>query len=155
VLEFGCNDGVLLRPLADQGIRTVIGVDPATNVVATIDDPRVTVVNDFFNETVARRIVAEHGKVDMVMANNVYAHIPDIQGITRAVSHVLNDDGVFVFEVHYLAGGRNAIRHDLPRAPLLLFAAVRDQHFERYGMVVFDRRLPIHAGSMRFMQGRR
>lgn len=48
VLEFGCNDGVLLRPLADQGIKTVIGVDPATNIVATINDSRVKLFNDFF-----------------------------------------------------------------------------------------------------------
>ena len=75
VLEFGCNDGVLLRPLADQRIRTVIGVDPARNVVATVDDPRITVINDYFTEKAARRIVSEHGNVDMIMANNVYAHI--------------------------------------------------------------------------------
>src|SRR5665213_1713553 len=50
VLEFGCNDGVLLRPLADQGIRTVIGVDPASNVVSAIDDARVIVINDYFSE---------------------------------------------------------------------------------------------------------
>src|SRR4029079_1433702 len=84
VLEFGCNDGVLLRPLADQGIRTVIGVDPASNVVATIDDTRVKVINDYFTEDVARRVVGEYGAVDLIMANNVYAHIPDIQGTTRA-----------------------------------------------------------------------
>src|SRR2546426_6193359 len=48
VIEFGCNDGVLLKPLADQQIRTVIGVDPATNIVKTINDPRVSVINDFF-----------------------------------------------------------------------------------------------------------
>ena len=48
VIEIGCNDGVLLRPLADQNIRTVIGVDPATNVVRTIGDSRVRIVNDFF-----------------------------------------------------------------------------------------------------------
>ena len=48
VVEIGCNDGVLLKPLADQGVRTPIGVDPATNIVQTIDDPRITVVNDFF-----------------------------------------------------------------------------------------------------------
>src|SRR5207248_4365104 len=79
VLEFGCNDGVLLRPLADQGIKTVIGVDPASNVVGTINDPRIKVVNDYFTETVARNVVATHGHVDLIMANNVYAHIPDIQ----------------------------------------------------------------------------
>ena len=71
VLEFGCNDGVLLRPLADQGIRTVIGVDPASNVVATIDDSRVKVVNDYFTQDVARKVVADYGKVDLIMANNV------------------------------------------------------------------------------------
>jgi methylation protein EvaC len=102
VLEFGCNDGVLLRPLADREVKTIIGVDPAANVVTTIDDPRVNVINEYFTEAVARRVVAEHGKVDVIMANNVYAHIPDIRGTTRAVAAALHPDGVFVFEVHYL-----------------------------------------------------
>src|SRR3954462_4017609 len=70
VLEFGCNDGVLLRPLADQGIRNVIGVDPASNVVATIDDPRVKVINNYFSGAVARQVVDDFGKVDLIMANN-------------------------------------------------------------------------------------
>ena len=112
-IEFGCNDGVLLRPLADQRIRTVIGVDPATNVVTTIDDPRITVVNDFFNEAVAERIVAAHGKADIVVANNVYAHIPDIQGVTRAVRIALDDDGVFIFEVHYLGKVIEELQYDM------------------------------------------
>lgn len=153
VLEFGCNDGVLLRPLADQGIRTIIGVDPAANVVATIDDPRVTVVNDFFTENVARRVVAEHGKVDMIMANNVYAHIPDIQGTTRAVAEALNDDGVFVFEVHYLGKVINEMQYDMVYHEHLYYYSLLSamNHFERYGMMVFDiKPTPVHAGSMRF-----
>ena len=153
VLEFGCNDGVLLRPLADQGIRTIIGVDPAANVVATIDDPRVTVVNDFFSEDVARRVVAVHGKVDMIMANNVYAHIPDIQGTTRAVAEALHDDGVFVFEVHYLGKVINEMQYDMVYHEHLYYYSLLSakNHFERYGMMVFDiKPTPVHAGSMRF-----
>jgi len=153
VLEFGCNDGVLLRPLADQGIRTVIGVDPAANVVATIDDPRVMVVNDFFTEEVARRIVAEHGPLDMVMANNVYAHVPDIQGTTRAVAQVLGDDGVFVFEVHYLDKVISELQYDMVYHEHLYYYSLLSamSHFDRYGMMVFDiKPTPIHAGSMRF-----
>lgn len=153
VLEFGCNDGVLLRPLADQGIRTVLGVDPAKNIVATFDDPRVTVINDFFTEDVARRLVAEHGKVDMIMANNVYAHIPDIQGTTRAVELALADDGVFVFEVHYLGKVVEEMQYDMIYHEHLYYYSLLSaiKHFDRYGMVVFDiKRVPIHAGSMRF-----
>jgi SAM-dependent methyltransferase len=153
VLEFGCNDGVLLRPLADQGIRTVIGVDPAENIVASINDSRVTVVNDFFTEAVADRIVAEHGKVDMIMANNVYAHIPDIQGTTRAVAKALDDDGVFVFEVHYLGKVLAEMQYDMIYHEHLYYYSLLSamKHFERYGMMVFDvKAIPIHAGSMRF-----
>jgi methylation protein EvaC len=153
VLEFGCNDGVLLRPLADQGIRTVIGVDPAANVIATIDDPRITVVNDYFTEDVARRVVAAHGKVDLIMANNVYAHIPDIQGTTRAVAEALHDDGVFVFEVHYLGKVINDLQYDMVYHEHLYYYSLLSamKHFERYGMVVFDLKpIPIHAGSIRF-----
>src|SRR5436305_11065120 len=65
VLEFGCNDGILLKPLADKGVKTLIGVDPSKNVVASIDDPRITTVNEFFTETVAHDIVSRFGKMDM------------------------------------------------------------------------------------------
>lgn len=153
VIEFGCNDGVLLRPLADQKIRTVIGVDPATNIVNTINDPRITVINDFFNERVAAEIIAEHGKADMVVANNVYAHIPDIQGITRAIRDVLNDEGIFIFEVHYLGKVINEFQYDMIYHEHLYYYSLLSamKHFERYGMMVFDvKPVPIHAGSMRF-----
>jgi methylation protein EvaC len=153
VIEIGCNDGILLRPLADQQIRTVIGVDPATNVVKTIDDPRVTVINDFFTERVAEDIVAKYGRVDMVMANNVYAHIPDIQGVTRAIRAVLEDDGVFVFEVHYLGKVVNEMQYDMIYHEHLYYYSLLSamKHFDRYDMIVFDiKPVPIHGGSVRF-----
>ena len=153
VLEFGCNDGVLLRPLADQGIRRVIGVDPAENVLATIDDPRLTLINDFFDEEVAENIVAQHGRVDMIMANNVYAHVPDIQGITRAVDNTLADDGVFVFEAHYLGKVVDELQYDMIYHEHLYYYSLLSviNHLGRYGMMVFDvMPIPIHAGSLRF-----
>jgi methylation protein EvaC len=153
VLEFGCNDGVLLRPLADQGIRTVIGVDPASNVVATINDARITVVNDYFTEAVANRIVATHGKVNLIMANNVFAHIPDIQGTTRAVAAALHDDGVFAFEVHYLGKVINDMQYDMIYHEHLYYYSLLAvmNLMERHGLVVFDLKpIPIHAGSIRF-----
>jgi methylation protein EvaC len=153
VIEFGCNDGVLLRPLADQNIRTVIGVDPATNIVSTIKDNRIKIINDFFTETVAKNIVSTCGHADLVVANNVYAHIPDIQGLTRAVHDVLSSDGVFVFEVHYLGKVINEFQYDMIYHEHLYYYSLLSaiKHFERYGMIVFDvKSVAIHAGSMRF-----
>ena len=153
VIEFGCNDGVLLRPLADQKIKTVIGVDPATNIVSTINDSRIKIINNFFTEDVAQEIISEYGRVDMVIANNVYAHIPDIQGTTRAVSNVLNDDGVFIFEVHYLGKVINEFQYDMIYHEHLYYYSLLSamKHFEHFGMMVFDvKSVATHAGSMRF-----
>lgn len=157
VLEIGCNDGVLLRPLADCGISTVIGVDPASNVVGTIADPRITIVNDFFTEAVAEDLVRHHGRMDLIMANNVYAHIPDIQGTTRAIKSALADDGVFVFEVHYLGKIIDEMQYDMIYHEHLYYYSCISaiNHFKRYGMVVFDvKSIPIHAGSVRFYVGK-
>src|SRR3954453_15380876 len=153
VLEFGCNDGVLLRPLADQGIRNVIGVDPASNVVATIDDCRIKVVNDYFTQGVARKVVGAYGKADLIMANNVYAHIPDIQGTTRAVASALAPDGVFAFEVHYLGKVIDEMQYDMVYHEHLYYYSLLSvmNHLARYDMMVFDiKPIPIHAGSIRF-----
>jgi len=153
VLEFGCNDGVLLRPLADQGVRAVIGVDPASNVVATIDDPRINVFNCYFTEDVARKVVADFGKVDLIMANNVYAHIPNIQGTTRAVAEALHEDGVFAFEVHYLGKVIDELQYDMIYHEHLYYYSLLSvmKHLARYDMMVFDiKPIQIHAGSIRF-----
>jgi SAM-dependent methyltransferase len=153
VLEIGCNDGVLLRPLADQKIKTVIGVDPASNIVKTINDPRITIVNDFFSEPVARDVRSRYGPADLIVANNVYAHIPDIRGVTRGIQHLLADDGVFVFEVHYLGKITHDLQYDMIYHEHLYYYSLVAliNHFARYDMLVFDvKPIPIHGGSMRY-----
>ena len=153
VLEFGCNDGVLLRPLADQGIKNVIGVDPAENVVSSIDDKRINIINNFFTEEVAQNVLNEFGLVDLIMANNVYAHISDIKGTTRAIKLVLADEGVFVFEVHYLGKVIEEMQYDMIYHEHLYYYSLLSatEHFSKYDMVIFDvKAVPIHAGSLRF-----
>ena len=153
VVEFGCNDGILLRPFADQRVRTLIGVDPATNIVQTINDPRITVINEFFGTAVARRIVAEYGKADMIVANNVYAHIPDICGVTQSVRDVLGEDGVFIFEVHYLGKIIHGMQYDMIYHEHLYYYSLIAllNHFKRFEMTIFDvKPVAIHAGSMRY-----
>jgi SAM-dependent methyltransferase len=153
VVEIGCNDGVLLKPLADHGVRTLVGVDPASNIVETLSGARFDIVNDFFSEAAGRDIAARHGKADLVVANNVFAHIPDIRAVTRGIRDLLKDDGVFVFETHYLGKMVQELQYDMIYHEHLyyysLLAAM--SHFERHGMTVFDvKPVRIHAGSMRY-----
>lgn len=153
VLEFGCNDGVLLKPLADQGIATVIGVDASRNVLESIEDDRLTLINGFFNRETAKTVVDQHGHVDMIMANNVFAHISDIREATQAVYDCLAPNGVFVFEVHYLGKVLEESQYDMMYHEHLYYYSMLSamKHFERFGMVIFDiKQIPIHAGSIRF-----
>jgi methylation protein EvaC len=153
VLEFGCNDGVLLRPLADQGIKNVIGVDPAKNVVSRINDKRITIINNFFTEKIAQKVLAKFGSVDLLIANNVFAHIPDIKATTTAINNILSDEGVFVFEVHYLGKVIEEMQYDMIYHEHLYYFSLLSaiEHFKKYDMKIFDIKLvPIHGGSIRF-----
>jgi len=99
VVEFGSNDGTLLRFFKEAGMR-VLGVDPAANIVPSASDvPNIT---DFFGAEVAHRIRREYGPAKVVCAYNVCAHIDDLQGVIEGVQALLADDGYFVMEVGYL-----------------------------------------------------
>lgn len=153
VVEFGSNDGVLLKPFADQGVATVIGVEPAANIIQSINDDRLTLVNDFFSLPIAKKIAKKHGKADLVCANNVYAHISDINGVTKAVNAILKDDGVFVFEVHYLGKIIQDMQYDMMYHEHIYYYSLiaLQNHLARHGMVIFDiQQIPLHGGSVRY-----
>jgi methylation protein EvaC len=153
VVEIGCNDGVLLKPLADHGVRTLVGVDPAKNVVQAIADPRINVFNDFFGSATAAAVRSQHGPADLIVANNVYAHIPDINDVTRGVAELLADDGVFAFEVHHLGSVLQGLQYDMIYHEHLYYYSLLalENHFRRHGLAVFDlKRIPIHGGSIRY-----
>jgi methylation protein EvaC len=153
VVEIGCNDGILLKPLADHGVRATIGVDPASNIVQAIADPRIKVVNDFFSSAVAARIREQHGPADLIVANNVYAHIPDINDVTRGIAQLLHKDGVFVFEVHHLGSVLRGLQYDMIYHEHLYYYSLiaLENHLGRHGLTVFDlKRIPIHGGSIRY-----
>lgn len=153
VVEFGSNDGVLLEPLAAQGIGTVIGVDPARNIVDSIKNDQLVLVNDFFSVPAATKIADNHGKADLVMANNVFAHITDINDTTEAVRNVLADEGVFIFEVHYLGKIIQNLQYDFIYHEHIYYYSLLalENHLARHDMVIFDiKPIPIHGGSIRY-----
>ena len=100
VLEFGCNDGVLLKPLTDLG-ADALGVDPSINVSQIAKDKGLNVITDYFNyDTFGKEEFK--GQFDIILSNNTFAHIIDITNTVKAVEHCLKDGGEFIFEVHYL-----------------------------------------------------
>ena len=153
VLEFGCNDGILLKPFANLGIKTIIGVDPAENVIKTINDERIQTICDYFNKDVSNNVVKNYGKMDVVLANNAFAHIDKIQETTEAVKNVLTDDGIFVFEVHKLGVVIDELQYDMIYHEHIYYYSLLSviNHFKRYSMKVFDiKEIPTHGGSYRF-----
>lgn len=153
VVEFGSNDGVLLRPLADQGVGTLIGIDPAKNIVDSIKDDKFVLINDFFNVSVSNSITEKYGRADLVMANNTFAHISDINGTTQAVKELLVDDGVFIFEVHYLGKIIEGLQYDFMYHEHIYYYSLLalENHLARHDMVIFDlKSIPVHGGSIRY-----
>tara|TARA_R100000030_G_scaffold51348_2_gene38659 strand:+ start:48 stop:1310 length:1263 start_codon:yes stop_codon:yes gene_type:complete len=150
ILEIGCNDGVLLEPLSQLGAN-VEGVDPAKNIVKLAVDKGLNVYDEYFNdETFGGEEFKS--KYDLVLSNNTFAHIPDIQSVVRGIKHVLKPGGDFVFEVHYLQSLIDGKQWDNIYHEHIYYHSITglDNLFQKYGMTVVDfEEIPIHSGSIR------
>ena len=153
VLEIGCNDGILLKPFIELGIKKVIGVDPSSNVISTIKDPNIITINDFLTEKLSESIVNKYGKVDLICANNVFAHINDMHDITRAIKNLLKPSGVFIFEVHYIGSLIDEVQYDMIYHEHIYYYSLitLQKFFSRFELEIFNiKSIPIHGGSMRY-----
>ena len=150
VLEIGCNDGVLLEPLSKLGANAE-GVDPATNVVKLATDRGLKVYNNYFNYENFKGDEFKN-KYDLILSNNTFAHIIDIQSVIEGIHYVLKSNGHFIFEVHYLKNLIDGKQWDNIYHEHIYYYSITalNNMFKAYGMTLIDfEEIPIHSGSMR------
>lgn len=156
VVEIGSNDGIMLQNFAQQKIRH-LGIEPSANVAEVARRKGICTLNEFFDETLARRIVAEHGQADAFLGANVMCHIPYLHSVLEGINILLKPEGVVVFEDPYLGDVIENTSYDqIYDEHVFLFSVTSIQHlFAMHGMEVIDA-VPqeTHGGSMRYIIAR-
>lgn len=102
VFEIGSNDGTLLRQFQRHDCR-ILGIDPAIEISRAASEAGVPTITGFFSAAKAEKIRDRHGQARAIVANNVLAHIDDLDDIIQGVRTLLTDDGLFAFEVSWFA----------------------------------------------------
>ena len=155
VAEIASNDGYLLQFYRRAGIR-VLGIEPAANIAKVAEERGIPTVVDFFGEACARTLAARGDRADVIHANNVLAHVPDLPGFARGLTTLLSHDGVAIVEAPYV---RDLIDHrefDTIYHEHLSYFSLTAIHrlCASHGLAVIDvERLPIHGGSLRVTIG--
>ncbi|MEW6562284.1 MAG: class I SAM-dependent methyltransferase [Pseudomonadota bacterium] len=151
VIEVAANDGYLLKNFVARNIPC-LGVEPTDSTANAAEQLGVPILREFFGTQCAQQLAREGRCADLILGNNVYAHVPDINDFTAGLRDVLNPEGVITLEFPHL----------MQLIELNQFDTVYHEHFsylslntvcrlfERAGLRVFDvELLPTHGGSLR------
>jgi hypothetical protein len=138
VVEVASNDGYLLRNFVELGIP-VLGIDPAPKQAAAAEQAGVPTLREFFGPELARRIRSERGAADVIVANNVMAHTPDLNGFAEGLRLLLADDGVATIENTYV---RDLVRR-------LEFDTIYHEHFSYFSCTAVDALMRRHGLVLR------
>lgn len=152
VVEAASNDGYMLRNFVERGIP-VLGIDPAQGPARAAQKAGIPTLNTFFTQELARQLRDERGiTADVFLANNVLAHVPDLNGFVDGIHTMLKPNGVAVIEVPYVVdlvdhGEFDTIYHQ----HLCYFSVTAlDRLFRRHDLYLNNvKRLDIHGGSLR------
>lgn len=155
VVEVASNDGYLLQHFVRRGVP-VLGVEPAANIARVAQAKGIPTLNTYFDRRTVQAIVAEQGLADLVIGNNVLAHVPDTNEFAQAVAGILKPGGVAVFEVPYLQTLLDQVEFDTIYHEHVFYFSLHalKSLFARAGLEIFDvQRQAVHGGSLRvFLQ---
>lgn len=151
VVELASNDGYLLQYFLEKEIP-VLGIEPARNVAEQAIEKGIPTEVMFFGNQSVHAIIDNHGKADLLVGNNVLAHVPDINDFVSAMKLLLKSDGVITMEFPHLLrlveGNQfDTIYHE--HFSYLSLTTV-ERIFAHHGLALFDvEELPTHGGSLR------
>ena len=151
IVEVGSNDGTLLRFFKERGMR-VLGIDPARATALKATAEGIETLPTFFTTQLAEEIRAKHGPAAVIISNNTYANLDDLEDPTNGIKRLLADDGLFVFETQHGADVINRMLIDTiyheHQSYFLLGPMV--PFFKRHGMELFaSEHLTQKGGSIR------
>jgi SAM-dependent methyltransferase len=151
VIEAASNDGYMLKHFVEQNIP-VLGIDPASGPVEAAQKAGVNSICTFFNQELAQKLRAEGKQADVLLANNVLAHVPDLNGFVEGISILLKETGVAVIEAPYVVDLVEHCEFDtIYHQHLCYFSATAlDKLFRRHSLYLNHiERTKIHGGSLR------
>ena len=155
VIEIGSNDGYLLQYFKEKNIPC-LGIEPAKNTAEVARGKGIEVVTEFFGAELAEQLAKQDKKANLLMGNNVLAHVPDINDFVKGLKILLRKDGVITLEFPHLMrlveeNQFDTIYHE--HFSYLSFHTV-NRIFSEHGLVLFDaEEIPTHGGSLRIYAG--
>ena len=152
VVELASNDGYLLQHYMAAGVP-VLGVEPVAGIAAVAQAKGIPTRAEFFGSEVARQMAGEGVRADVLHANNVLAHVPDLNGFVEGIATLVGDDGLAVIEAPYVKDLLDHVEFDTIYHEHLCYFSLTavDRLLRRHGLAVEHvERIPIHGGSLRY-----
>lgn len=151
VVEVASNDGYLLQHVIRRGIPA-LGVEPAGNLAVVAKEKGIPILNVFFGQATADRVVNEFGAADYIVANNVFAHIPDLNDFTGGLATLLRPGGLLSIEVAYVVDLIERSEFDTIYHEHLMYYSIHSARavLARHGLRILDvEQIETHGGSIR------
>lgn len=151
VVELASNDGYLLQYFKEKGIP-VLGIEPTTNTAKVARSKGIESITEFFGVSLAKKLVTEGRKADLLLGNNVLAHVPDIVDFVAGMKLLLKDNGVVTMEFPHLVQLIDNSQFDTIYHEHFSYLSlyIVKQIFESQGLELFDvEELQTHGGSLR------
>jgi len=151
VVDIGSNDGILLKPLKELGVKA-IGVDPSINVSKIANDAGLTTVVSFFDSAAVEKIIKDYGKPDVVIASSIFTHLENPHAFIDDVKNLMTNEGEFIIEVEYIGNILASIQFERFYLDRIFYYSLTSlKHlFESHGMSVVDvEHIEPHGGSIR------
>ncbi len=149
IIDIGSNDGTLLNNFKNN--HKVLGVEP-TNVGELARKNGIETIQDYFGKQLAEKILLTHGKAKIITAANVFAHIENIHQVVEGIVMLLDKEGVFISESHYLLSLIDTLQYDTIYHEHLRYYSIHSLQYllNQHGLEIFHaQKIPTHGGSVR------